>query len=140
VLLPVQAHKARHHESKKEKGFGTPNVSFPASSRQRICSFLQLLVGQKKAHNFAMWKRNKLVFLRNPTSSKGMAEARPVHHSKSTRCKTLISGRLSAKAKKARSLKPWFRLKSSCSNEVFRSRADTSSMNSSSSKPASMRY
>jgi hypothetical protein len=77
----------------------------------------------------ATWKRNKLVFLRNPASSRGMAEARPEHQLKSTRCKTLISGRLSAKAKNARSLlKPRLSLKSRCSNEEFCSRADTSAM------------
>jgi hypothetical protein len=45
VLRTGQAHEARHHEaeaslsahaSKNESGFGTPNVLFPASSRQRI--------------------------------------------------------------------------------------------------------
>jgi hypothetical protein len=79
---------------------------------------------------FATWKRNKLVFLRNPANSKGMAEARPAHHFKSTRCNTLISGRLSAKAKKARLLKLGVvRRNSRCSNEEFCSRADTSATN-----------
>jgi hypothetical protein len=50
------------------------------------------------------WKRNKLVFMRNPANSEGMVEPRPEHQLKSNRCKTLISGRLSARPK-ARSLK-----------------------------------
>jgi hypothetical protein len=75
------------------------------------------------------WKRNKLVFLRNPSNNKGMVDARPVHQIKSTRCNTLISGRLSAKAEKARLPKPEEWYKSRCNNEVFCSRADTSAIN-----------
>jgi hypothetical protein len=49
--------------------------------------------GTEEGGQFATWIRNKLVFLRNPVNSKGMAEARPVHQLKSTRCSTLIYGR-----------------------------------------------
>ena len=61
--------------------------------------------GNLKGEQSGTQKRNKLVFLRNPVNSKGMAEARPGHQFKSTRCNTLISGRLSANAKKGLSLK-----------------------------------
>jgi hypothetical protein len=59
--------------SKGEGGFGTPNVPFPASSHQRTWSFLQYLVGPIQVHNHQR-ENDKLVFLRNPASSKGMAE------------------------------------------------------------------
>jgi hypothetical protein len=55
--------------------------------------------GTEEGAQFATWKRNKLVFLRNPANSKGMAEGRPEHQLKSTRFNTLISERLSANAK-----------------------------------------
>jgi hypothetical protein len=45
----------------------------------------------------ATWNRNRLVFLRKPSNNKGMAETRLAHQLKSSRCNTLISGRLFAK-------------------------------------------
>jgi hypothetical protein len=122
-IVPEQVHKARHHvaeaslsahASKGESGSGTPNIPFPASSRHRTWLFRQLMAGMKTVHSQLMvgmktvhnQQRENETSLCNPASSKGMPEARGAYQVKSTRCNSLISGRLSAKAKKARSLKP----------------------------------
>jgi hypothetical protein len=63
--------------------------------------------GTEEGAQSATRKRNKLVLLRNPVSSKGMVEARPVHQQRAILCSILIPGRLFAKAKKARSPRLW---------------------------------
>jgi hypothetical protein len=124
---------------KVRKRFRYPARSISCIQPPAHLAVSSVVGGTEEGEQPATWIRNKLVFLRNPANSKGMAEARRVHQLKSTRCNILISDRLFGKAKKARSLTPKLLHKSRCINEVFCSRADTSAMNPSSPIPQKSR-
>jgi hypothetical protein len=82
------------HVTKERFRCPKPSVS---CIRPNICRFFSC--GCVKKVRGGNLKRSKLVFLRNPANSKGIAEARPEHQNKSICCSTLISGRLSIRPK-----------------------------------------
>jgi hypothetical protein len=82
--------------TKARKRFRYPNLSISCIQPPAHLAVSRGVGGVEEGAQSATWNRNKLVFLRNPSNSKDMAEARPAPHLKSTRCNTLISGRLSA--------------------------------------------
>jgi hypothetical protein len=120
---------------KEQKRFLYPNRSISCIQPPALLAISSALGGIEEGAQPPTWKRNKLVFLRNPANSKGMAEARPVHQDKTRCCNILISGRLSDSAKKARSLTISLLHRLSCSNDVSCSSADTNAINPSSPIP-----
>jgi hypothetical protein len=88
---------------KERKRLRYPKRSISCIQPPANLAVSSVLGGTKAGAQIATWMRNKLVFSRNSSNNRGMAEARPVHQQRLIRCTVLISGRLFAKAKKARS-------------------------------------